>query len=1238
MKSLLRKKGPIDNRQRPSPSPIQDTRQTSTIETPLYARFASKPGLPPQERVRPVVSGPMPLGRPNRANLDGEENWRRHEETAFLQHRPIDARQGTPPITQSASGSLPRNGQSPTNKRHQDARVIPPQASKQPFKAQTFSFSDEELSTLKPHHVALTENSNQPRGVLPSPPVSPRLSPSQKAMPINVYQSSSPSFPSVVQSYTTATESPAIATRSYGELRQQMSLPPPPTSGSMYNITKPDPAEQKPYKLSDNFFPSPNQAPYSIDPRQSPSVSPHQGAFLPPPSNGRMETTKPLPGPPPDSQLSQDKLDRRTSRTLTEDPQIRVTSSLQESIHRNMSQAIVIETIGAPFATPPQSPDKRLGTSGTRRANTRTRGRAPSFAARNPESEPAPEKMRRGSRIFATQDTESRPVGREGESPREVEQRVEQQPQVPAKPLWSGTAPDSPEHGSQLAQHRSLSHTQTYRQEQTRTSQVLASYEDEAPPTAHPALRRISKGSVIRVHASPSFLEENKPPPAKHSRKSSHGKSLPKDLSPPPAPQSVPNPTPTPETTQPSSQAQSGTGIPVPSSSWSLPDRNTSSSESLLPPIPPEKPSSYDIRGKWPHHMEHQSSPQPPVPADDIEIETRGDTHRTWETPVPVEAEPEGEYPSPSSVEDAQENVSETYLPNGSAIHESPSRTARSIDDDPIQAPAGAVQLHDGAVDLTDHHANGLVEPVSNSSLVDVELVARPRRRTLPSSSEEYSRARARRRGTWLEKSVPIDIADLAEETKPKFYPLLQHLQNAELLAELLVHLSFYEWLILWGSTSKDIRQALDSDPALCDVALECYLGTVGYARWSWPGPEPIRISLAEMHAYMRGVSVPVYVYAQSAFSVLLSPPSEEGTQLVRGMKKQTRAFNRVVLRLRAQAEADAEQGAATRRRQSIGQSPPPRQPSGPPPSWSAGAGQGQNGKHRPASRQSSRAPSPTNSAWSQWAGSQPHLPLGSTPTTGGFRSPLFRLRRAPLLRVFVPSPEGDWLSDSGVIECETELRKAGILPLLRVGDVVWDTALGDEGNVGRLVWDGRYLIDLDYTYSQIGDVPSSLPALAFPPSYFHRVIRVAGDRNPICHLDIRFWGEEIITNLQLLQDRVRTETPQGAYHTVVRWVHRSSFTIRSPPGGAPTIILPNRERRIVDPGWRGIVVVEAEGTNEGLADLQARCRGVFQPRAGDVAPPPGERERMVWRVLRERSRPGEIWIRAVNFKERLIP
>jgi len=79
--------------------------------------------------------------------------------------------------------------------------------------------------------------------------------------------------------------------------------------------------------------------------------------------------------------------------------------------------------------------------------------------------------------------------------------------------------------------------------------------------------------------------------------------------------------------------------------------------------------------------------------------------------------------------------------------------------------------------------------------------------------------------------------------------------------------------------------------------------------------------------------------------------------------------------------------------------------------------------------------------------------------TSLAFRSPLFRLRRAPLLRVFVPSIEGDWLSDKSVQECEEECKRAGVRHLMRVGDVVWDVAVGDEGNVGRLVWDGSYLI-----------------------------------------------------------------------------------------------------------------------------------------------------------------------------------
>ena len=79
MKSLLRKKTPTDNIKKPSPpSSTQHTQQPS--DTPLYARFAStKPAAQPLEGNRPVVSGPMPLGRPSRANIEADSR-RKHEE------------------------------------------------------------------------------------------------------------------------------------------------------------------------------------------------------------------------------------------------------------------------------------------------------------------------------------------------------------------------------------------------------------------------------------------------------------------------------------------------------------------------------------------------------------------------------------------------------------------------------------------------------------------------------------------------------------------------------------------------------------------------------------------------------------------------------------------------------------------------------------------------------------------------------------------------------------------------------------------------------------------------------------------------------------------------------------------------------------------------------------------------------------------------------------------------------
>ncbi|KAF9455890.1 hypothetical protein BDZ94DRAFT_1315717 [Collybia nuda] len=490
---------------------------------------------------------------------------------------------------------------------------------------------------------------------------------------------------------------------------------------------------------------------------------------------------------------------------------------------------------------------------------------------------------------------------------------------------------------------------------------------------------------------------------------------------------------------------------------------------------------------------------------------------------------------------------------------------------------------------------------------------------------------------------------------------LTAYLGDPHLLASLLSFLSFYEWCMVL-SLSREVRYMLVQNAQLREEVLERFLRPVGYVRWGmgigWEEGDPVSLSLQDLSDYMRGVSTPTHEYSRVAALYVHSlsiHPSHRDPALydtVNQLAAATRAYTRVVLRLRAQAEKEASLARA-RGGGRAGSRPPSRAPS---PTMSS------TFSH---SNHSYSSPPPLHRASIAAAGAavppNPTPPGTSAGGSGVFSSPLFRLRRAPLLRVFVPSPDGDWLSDKSVLECEAECRRAGVAHLMRVGDVVWDVAVGDEGNVGRLVWDGSYLLDLDYMYTPIGDLPKYMPTLAFPPSYFHRVIRTgASSSNPIVHIDLRPWGEEIAMNLQLLQDRMRTETPQGAYHNVVRWVHRSSFTIRPHPRGgavrtfgspqgartAPAPIpgripIPDSNGLYVDAGWYGTIVVETEGTNEALADLQERCGpGAFPPRARGVnglGTTMDRESRKVFRILREKSRPGEIWIKAVSAKERLL-
>ncbi|SRR6266702_4783775 len=162
MKSLLRKKSPPDSRPKPSPPSVQNAGQPSSMETPLYARFASvTPVLHPQAKARPVVSGPMPLGRPSHAPLEANAGRRRNGEPALLRHRPSNSRQEMPPAAQFPPGTVTRDLPSLPDRTYQDARVGLAEAAIQPNKAQVdctlcFSFASVPRRTWLCQHATLT--------------------------------------------------------------------------------------------------------------------------------------------------------------------------------------------------------------------------------------------------------------------------------------------------------------------------------------------------------------------------------------------------------------------------------------------------------------------------------------------------------------------------------------------------------------------------------------------------------------------------------------------------------------------------------------------------------------------------------------------------------------------------------------------------------------------------------------------------------------------------------------------------------------------------------------------------------------------------------------------------------------------------------------------------------------------------------------------------------------------------
>ncbi|KAH8921632.1 hypothetical protein BT69DRAFT_311325 [Atractiella rhizophila] len=245
-------------------------------------------------------------------------------------------------------------------------------------------------------------------------------------------------------------------------------------------------------------------------------------------------------------------------------------------------------------------------------------------------------------------------------------------------------------------------------------------------------------------------------------------------------------------------------------------------------------------------------------------------------------------------------------------------------------------------------------------------------------------------------------------------------------------------------------------------------------------------------------------------------------------------------------------------------------------------------------------------------------VPVQSGAPPPPITTPIWKPGRAASLRVWVPTKTA-WMSDQELVECEREVYRAGVWSHVRKGDMIWNVGCGDFGNEGKLLFDGKYLRDLSYVFEASGHLPSWVNMFTFPPSFYHNVIH-SSTANPVIYLRIYPFLAPIRQSLSLVQDRLQVNSAQGS-HSIKKFVYRAAFDIA--PGtilNVPSRGAQQEGERIVD-AWAGQVMVETEGTTEHANLLLSRCS------VPDNTP---------WRIIRERSRPGKLWISPIFDNEKL--
>ncbi|TXT13026.1 hypothetical protein VHUM_01427 [Vanrija humicola] len=216
---------------------------------------------------------------------------------------------------------------------------------------------------------------------------------------------------------------------------------------------------------------------------------------------------------------------------------------------------------------------------------------------------------------------------------------------------------------------------------------------------------------------------------------------------------------------------------------------------------------------------------------------------------------------------------------------------------------------------------------------------------------------------------------------------------------------------------------------------------------------------------------------------------------------------------------------------------------------------------------------------------------------------------RAPILRVFVPVSDRvpRWPSSEGAAASWRELEKCGADKRMKLGDLVVNTALHKPTNTEHVLvyvpFVAHKLVPLEYVHSPTGHLPRYLDAFAVSPVYYDPFLPAP----QILYLDFAPYAQQAMNSLRLAYDRRDVTVSSGARLSAKRYLHVAGLEIQ--------------QGDRVAPDWHGMVTLEAEGTAEGKAEMEARF-GHGDPTRAVMGP---------WEVVRERSLLGSLWLRLVR-------